>query len=136
MADSVIRLQSSSSYAHPARQLSKLIAALERQWREELGGPEAAATALVLRKAHGLLKVANADQPAVFAPGQRLRDYLGAAWVDLNPWAAGPIDKIDATLKQSFRAGNDPGAQPRGQDLKPIFPESQVSRFHDRSENL
>ena len=95
---------SPSAHDDPARQLSKLIAALERQRREELGGPEAAATALVMHKAHRLLTaVTAAGQLAELAPSQGLRLYLGAEWVEANPWAAGPIEKIDAALKRFFQ---------------------------------
>lgn len=80
------------------------MAALERQWREELGGTEAAATALVMRKAHRLLTSLAPDKPSELAPGQGLRHYLGDGWVEVNPWAAGPIEKIDAALRQFFHS--------------------------------
>lgn len=81
-----------------ARQLSKLIAALDKQWQEELGGPEAPATALVLQKAQRLLTRSMGGQPLELADGRRLADHLGRDWMEANPWAAGHIARIDSLL--------------------------------------
>ena len=97
-----------------ARQLSKLIAALERQRQAELGMPEAAVTSAVLQRTHRLLMALNAGQAAAWLDGATLTTYLDAAWLEANAWAAGPVAKIEALLTDSLAAGRDapPAAVP------------------------
>ena len=77
-----------------ARQLSNLIAALEREWKEDLGGPEAPETAIVLQKTHRLLTTITGGKPLVLAGDARLSDYLGNAWANVH------IDNIHGVLAQ------------------------------------
>ena len=90
-----------------ARQLSKLIAALERQRQAELGMPEAAVTAAVLQRTHRLLMALNAGQAAAGLDGATLTGYLDAAWLEANPWAAGPVARIETLLTDSLAAGRN-----------------------------
>lgn len=81
-------------YSDPGRQLGKFIAALTRQWKEELGSPEASATESVLREAHQLLSDVNATR----GTGARLLPRLPPDWLDKNPWASPYIQRIDRIL--------------------------------------
>ena len=80
------------------RQLSKLIAALDRQRMEELGVPAAADTAEVLRKVHGLLTQVTSGKPADGPRNGRLDDYLGRDWVEENPWSMPYLSRIGRLL--------------------------------------
>ena len=91
-------------YSDPGRQLGKFIAALTRQWKEELGSPEARATEAVLRKAHQLLSDVNSTQ----GTGARLLPRLPAEWLDNNPWASPHIQRIDRILEEPLPVDSRP----------------------------
>ena len=82
-----------------ARQLSKLISAMERQRREELGGPEAARTELALRRTHRLMTDINGNKPPDPEASLGLARYLGTDWVDENPWAVTYLNRIETALR-------------------------------------
>lgn len=85
--------------SEPARHLSKLISTLQRQWREELGGPDAAATEAALRNAQNLLTaVRDGSAPRLLADGP-LERYLGVAWIAANSWARPYVARIEAAIR-------------------------------------
>lgn len=92
------------SYSDPSRQLGKFIAALTRQWKEELGSPEASATEAVLRKAHQLLSDVNSAQ----GTGARLHSRVPPEWLDSNPWASPHIQRIDRILGEPLPVDSRP----------------------------
>ena len=79
-----------------SRDISKLIAAIEREWREELGGAEAAQTETVLRKVHRLLTILNQDH--LDREFDRLQTQIGPDWLESHPWAMPYVLRIDAAL--------------------------------------
>jgi hypothetical protein len=81
---------------HLSRDISKLIAAIEREWREELGGPEATLTETVLRKVHRLLTMLKQDSPD--RKLERLQTQIGPDWLESHPWATPYVLRIDAAL--------------------------------------
>lgn len=81
---------------HLRRELSKLIAAIEREWREELGGPEAPLTESVLRKVHRLLTTLKQENAR--CEHERLLNQIGPDWLESHPWAAPYVQRIDAAL--------------------------------------
>lgn len=82
------------------RQLSKLVAALERQWQEELGSPAAAATASVLHRTQRLLRAVASGQAPHHLGDQGFRGDLDAGWIEENSWAVKHLASIDAAIKQ------------------------------------
>jgi hypothetical protein len=88
-----------------ARELSKLISALRKQWLEELGGPEAARTEAVLKNAHRLLAEVNAGNPPQPPSHAALETELGAAWLAVNPWARPHVQRLAAVLTVPAPAG-------------------------------
>lgn len=91
-------------YSDPSRQLGKFIAALTRQWKEELGSPEASATQAVLSMAHQLLSDVNAAQ----GTDARLLSRLPPEWLDNNPWASPYIQRIDRILGEPLPVDSRP----------------------------
>lgn len=82
-----------------AGQLSKLISTLQRQWREELGGPEAPATEAALRRAQELLTaVRDGSIPRLLAGGS-IERHLGETWLAANPWAKPHVQKIESAIR-------------------------------------
>lgn len=84
------------SSVHLSRDLSKLIAAIEREWREELGGPDAPLTESVLRKVHRLLNSFQQDSRSHEI--ESLQSQIGPEWLESHPWAAPYVQRIDAGL--------------------------------------
>jgi len=84
------------SREHLSRELSKLIAAIEREWREELGGPEAPHTESVLKKVHRLLTTLKQESPG--CKYERLMSQIGTDWLESHPWATPYVQRIDAAL--------------------------------------
>ena len=81
-------------HSDPGRQLSKFIATLARQWKEELGSPEAEATGIVLKQAHRLLSEIHTEQTTA----ARLGPGVPASWLEINPWACQYVQRIDRIL--------------------------------------
>lgn len=82
------------------REISKLIAAIEREWKEELGAPEAVATERALRKTHQFLTGLSEGKPPGMEPPETLSDVLGAAWLESHPWAIPHVAKIQKAIRQ------------------------------------
>lgn len=78
------------------RELSKLIAAIEREWREELGGPEAPLTESVLRLVHRFLTTLKQERSG--REHERLLNQIGPDWLESHPWATPYVQRIDATI--------------------------------------
>jgi len=81
---------------HPSRDISKLISAIEREWREELGGPDASLTETVLRKVHRLLTTLKLDTPDRAV--EHLQSQIGPEWLESHPWAKPYVLRIDLAL--------------------------------------
>jgi hypothetical protein len=91
-------------HSEPAGQLSKLISALQKQWREELGGPEAPATEAALKRAQDLLTaVRDGSAPRLLAEST-VHGYLGEAWLTANPWAGPHVQRIEAAIRAADSA--------------------------------
>jgi hypothetical protein len=82
------------------REISKLIAAIEREWKEELGAPEAVATERALRKTHQFLTGLTDGKPLGLETPETLSDLLGAAWLESHPWAIPHVAKIQKAIRQ------------------------------------
>lgn len=81
---------------HLSREIRKLIAAIEREWREELGGPEATLTETVLRKVHRFLTMLKKNDANNTIEG--LQAQIGPDWLESHPWATPYVLRIDAVL--------------------------------------
>ena len=77
------------------REISKLIAAMDRAWKEELGEPEAALTEIARRKTHHLLIQIKSDSGTLEGS---LSEILGMPWLESHPWAPPYVCRIDAGL--------------------------------------
>ena len=64
----------------------KLIAALQKEWGNELGQPWAARSEAVMHSAHAPLQAASKEGSiaGVIGPGS-VRTFLGWEWVDAHP---------------------------------------------------
>jgi hypothetical protein len=91
-------------YSEPAGQLSKLISALQKQWREELGGQEATATEAVLRKAQTLLTAVRDGTILRLLADGPLERHLGETWLNANAWAKPHVQKIEAAIRAADAA--------------------------------
>jgi hypothetical protein len=78
------------------REISKLIAAIDRSWKEELGDPDARETERVLRSAEQLLRAFN--QGTLPPDFESLQQLAGQPWLDSHSWARPYIERIDAAL--------------------------------------
>lgn len=93
----------SDPYSDPSRQLSKLIAAIRRQWQEELGEPEAPVTEAVMNRAHTLLTAIDKSTLATVLAGNTVEAYLGFDWIENNPWSRPHVARISALLDRLVR---------------------------------
>jgi len=89
------------------REISKLIAAIEREWKEELGGPEAAATEKALRKTHLFLTCLTDDKPWGLEPPETLSEILGEDWLESHPWAIPHVAKIQKAIRIAITPTQD-----------------------------
>jgi len=63
-----------------------LIAAIQKEWVEEMGGPTAAASERVMHASHLLLQAASASGSVSSVVGTAsVSDFLGQSWVDTHP---------------------------------------------------
>lgn len=90
----------SDPYSDPARQLSRLIAAMRRQWQEELGGAEAPATEAAMHRAHTVLTAIDKGTLTATLAGGTVEAYIGHDWIENNPWARPHILRITTLLGQ------------------------------------
>lgn len=72
---------------------------MERQRREELGGPDAARTERALRRTHRLMTDITGNKPPDPEAVRGLAGYLGTDWVDENPWAGTYLNRIETALR-------------------------------------
>jgi hypothetical protein len=85
-------------HAELARHLSKLISAIQRQWMEQLGEPEAPLSEAAMHRAHKLLTAAQEGRAAAALAGGSVADFLGRDWLDAQPWAGPHVQKIQAAI--------------------------------------
>lgn len=90
----------SDPYSDPARQLSKLISSIRRQWQEELGEPEATATEAAMTSAHKLLNAIDNKNLSATLGGATVEQFIGRDWIDDNPWAKPYVTRIATLLNQ------------------------------------
>jgi hypothetical protein len=81
-----------------ARQLSKLISALQKQWQQELGEPGATLTEAALRGAQSLLSASHSGVIAGMLASAPIEHHVGADWVAANPWAQPYLARIAQTV--------------------------------------
>ena len=91
----------SDPYSDPARQLSKLISSIRKQWQEELGEPEAATTEAAMNSAHKLLNAIDNKNLSATLAGVTVEQFIGCGWMDDNPWAKPYITRIAKLLNQA-----------------------------------
>lgn len=89
----------SDPYSDPARQLSRLIAAMRRQWQEELGEPEAPATEAAMHRAHKLLTAIDNGHLATTLADSTVARFIGSEWIENNPWAKPHVARIAGLLE-------------------------------------
>lgn len=78
------------------REISKLIAAIDRTWKEELGEPEANLSEKALRLTERLFRSLKQEKrPPDFIS---LHSEVGAHWLESHPWAKPYVERIDSAL--------------------------------------
>ncbi|MFN5745164.1 MAG: hypothetical protein ACK443_03630 [Methylococcaceae bacterium] len=81
-----------------ARQLSKLISAMQKQWQQELGELGAALTEAALRGAQNLLSASHSGAIAGMLASAPIEHHVGMDWVAANPWAQPYLSHIAQTV--------------------------------------
>ena len=75
---------------------------MDKQWREELGGPEATGTETVIRKTHWLLTRISTQKFNRSDIGNTLTNYIGDEWIANNPWVTRYLAKIETQLDSLY----------------------------------
>jgi hypothetical protein len=85
-----------------ARHVSKLISAIQKQWMEELGEPEAPATEAALQSAQRLLTAIRDGSIARLLADGTIGQHLGGSWIATHPWAKPHVQKIESAIRTAF----------------------------------
>lgn len=85
-----------------ARHVSKLISAIQKQWMEELGEPDAPVTETVLQNAQQLLTAIRDGSIARLLAEGTIEQHLGASWIASHPWAKPHVRKIEAAISTAY----------------------------------
>lgn len=88
-------------HSEAAHHLSKLISAIRKQWREELGGSEAPATESALRNVQDLLTAVRDGSIMSLLAQDSIARHLGEDWLACNPWAQPHVRKIEMAIFRS-----------------------------------
>lgn len=63
----------------------KLISAVQKEWGEELGNPNAEFSQNVMDAAHDLLQAGSVEKAREILGAKSVRQYLGEVWVQAHP---------------------------------------------------
>lgn len=71
-----------SDFEHAA---GKLISAVQKEWGDELGNPNAEFSQNVMDAAHDLLQAGSVEKAREILGAKSIRQYLGEVWVQAHP---------------------------------------------------
>ena len=78
----------------------KLISAIQKEWNEEAGLPEADASEDVMGKGHDILKAAKNNNISVILNGLTITQYLGDSWIHEHPNIKQCISNLEKSLNE------------------------------------
>jgi hypothetical protein len=76
----------------------KLILAIQKEWNEVLGQPDAARAQKVMHRARVLLQASESSSVANLLDGRTVVEYLDPVWVEMHPSVKPHIEAIIAAL--------------------------------------
>jgi hypothetical protein len=79
----------------------KLILAIQKEWGEVIGEPDAALAQKVMDRAHTLLQASRTASVSNFLDGRSVVEYLDPAWVEMHPSVKPSIDAFVAALREN-----------------------------------
>ncbi|HED51984.1 MAG TPA: hypothetical protein ENI83_00360 [Gammaproteobacteria bacterium] len=82
----------------------KLISAVQKEWGDELGEPNAEFSENVMDNAHDLLQAGSVEGIKQLLGPMTVRQYLGEVWVQAHPSVKPAISAIEEILSRDMRA--------------------------------
>jgi len=79
----------------------KLISAIQKEWGNEAGEPEAEESEKVMYKGHDLLKGAKSNNVVGILNGMSVTQYLGDIWIHKHPSVKQSIANFEVALIES-----------------------------------
>jgi len=79
----------------------RLILAIQKEWGEVSGEPDAALAQKVMDRAHTLLQASRTASVSNFLDGRSVVEYLDPAWVEMHPSVKPSIDAFVAALREN-----------------------------------
>jgi hypothetical protein len=78
--------------------VGKLILAIQKEWGEVVGEPDADLAQKVMDRAHTLLQAAQIASVSSFLDGRSVAEYLDPVWVEMHPSVKPSIAAVVAAL--------------------------------------
>jgi hypothetical protein len=79
----------------------KLILAIQKEWSEVAGEPEAARAQKVVDRAHTLLQASRTSSVTNLLDGRSVVEYLDPVWVEMHPAVVPSIEAFVAALREN-----------------------------------
>ncbi|MDH5354953.1 MAG: hypothetical protein OEY09_10965 [Gammaproteobacteria bacterium] len=76
----------------------KLISAIQKEWDNEMGEPEAEESENIMHKGHDILKAARNNNISSILNGMNVTQFLGDIWVHKHPNVKQSIANFEAVL--------------------------------------
>ena len=73
----------------------KLVSAIQKEWGDAVGEPEATESEDVMHHSHVLLGANSPNELAVILKGKSIAEYLGVLWVKAHPAVLPYIKKLE-----------------------------------------
>jgi hypothetical protein len=77
----------------------KLILAIQKEWGERMGEPDAALAQKVMNRAHTLLQASQSSSVSMLLDGRSVAEYLDPVWVEMHPSVKPSIEAFVAVLR-------------------------------------
>lgn len=77
----------------------KLILAIQKEWSEVAGGPDAARAQKVMDRARILLQASDSSSVSNLLDGRTAAEYLDPAWVEMHPSVKPHVEAFVAALR-------------------------------------
>lgn len=77
-----------------------LISAIQKEWREELGEPQAEFSEQVINRAHDLLQAAKNNNLSSVLDSLTVKQYLGEIWVRKHQSVIASISHLQALINE------------------------------------
>ena len=78
----------------------KLISAIQKEWNEEMGTPQAEQSEEVMGLAHNLLQARIASSMKEKLKNRTVSEYLGEFWVRRHPSVSSSIHSLELAIEQ------------------------------------